>query len=157
MLTNTTEQIIKGIMKHGPDILEHCVSSDDVSQYTKRISDEFLNYPVPKKTIDPNNWFIPQSYKQMDISKYVLDRTKNEEERQRAIQELELFEKNNMINVLKTMVYIVDTLRANNIVWGVGRGSSVASFVLHIIGVHKVNSIKYNIPLNEFFKGENYG
>jgi DNA polymerase III alpha subunit len=57
-----------------------------------------------------------------------------------------------MIPVLKTMKYIVDTLRANNIVWGVGRGSSVASYVLHIIGVHKINSIKYNIPIEEFFK-----
>jgi DNA polymerase III alpha subunit len=57
-----------------------------------------------------------------------------------------------MIPVLKTMKYIVDTLRANNIVWGVGRGSSVASYVLHIIGVHKIDSIKYNIPIEEFFK-----
>jgi DNA polymerase III alpha subunit len=52
------------------------------------------------------------------------------------------------------MKYIVDTLRANNIVWGVGRGSSVASYVLHLIGVHKIDSIKYSIPIEEFFKGE---
>jgi DNA polymerase III alpha subunit len=55
------------------------------------------------------------------------------------------------------MKYIVDTLRANNIVWGVGRGSSVASYVLHLIGVHKIDSIKYNIPIEEFFKGETNG
>jgi DNA polymerase III alpha subunit len=62
-----------------------------------------------------------------------------------------------MIPMLKTMKYIVDTLRANNIVWGVGRGSSVASYVLHIIGVHKIDPIKYNIPIEEFFKGETNG
>jgi hypothetical protein len=59
-----------------------------------------------------------------------------------------------MIPVLKAMKYIVDTLRANNVVWGVGRGSSVASYVLFIIGVHKIDSVKYKLPINEFFKGE---
>ena len=59
-----------------------------------------------------------------------------------------------MIPVLKTMKFIVDTLKKNNIVWGVGRGSSVASYVLHIIGVHKIDSVKYNLPIEEFFKGE---
>jgi DNA polymerase III alpha subunit len=55
------------------------------------------------------------------------------------------------------MVYIIDTLRKNNIVWGVGRGSSVASYVLFLLGVHRVDSVKYDIPLNEFFKGDNNG
>ena len=52
------------------------------------------------------------------------------------------------------LIYFVDTLRANNVVWGVGRGSSVASYVLFIIGVHKIDSVKYKLPINEFFKGE---
>ena len=59
-----------------------------------------------------------------------------------------------MMAVLKCMKYIVDTLREHNIVWGVGRGSSVASYVLHLLGVHKIDSIKYDIPIGEFFKGE---
>ena len=72
----------------------------------------------------------------------------------RIIQELALYKKHNMILMLKTMKYIVDTLRTNNVIWGVGRGSSVASYVLHIIGVHKIDSVKYNLPIEEFFKGE---
>jgi DNA polymerase III alpha subunit len=59
-----------------------------------------------------------------------------------------------LIPVLRAMKYVVDTLRSNNIVWGVGRGSSVASYVLFIIGVHKIDSVKYKLPINEFFKGE---
>jgi len=62
-----------------------------------------------------------------------------------------------MYDVLHVMKYIVDTLRANNILWGVGRGSSVASYVLFLIGIHKVDSIKYNLPIEEFFKGDNNG
>jgi DNA polymerase III alpha subunit len=57
-----------------------------------------------------------------------------------------------MIPVLKTMKYIVDTLRKNNVVWGVGRGSSIASYALFLIGIHKIDSIKYDIPITEFFK-----
>jgi DNA polymerase III alpha subunit len=77
-----------------------------------------------------------------------------DEQRDRVSQELELFVSNGMYDVLYVMKYIVDTLRANNIVWGVGRGSSVASYVLFIIGVHKIDSVKYKLPINEFFKGE---
>ena len=80
-----------------------------------------------------------------------------DEQRDRVSQELELFISNGMYDVLHVMKYVVDTLRANNVVWGVGRGSSVASYVLHIIGVHKIDSIKYNIPIEEFFKGEQNG
>ncbi len=62
-----------------------------------------------------------------------------------------------MYDVLYVMKYTVDTLRANNIIWGVGRGSSVASYVLHIIGVHKIDPIKYDIPIEEFFKEKQNG
>jgi DNA polymerase III alpha subunit len=43
-------------------------------------------------------------------------------------------------------------MRSNNIVWGVGRGSSVASYVLYLLGVHKVDSIKYGLDIREFLK-----
>ena len=75
----------------------------------------------------------------------------------RLVQELELYHEHKMIPVLRMMKYIVDTLRENNVVWGVGRGSSVASYVLYLLGVHKIDSIKYNIPIEEFFKGEKNG
>jgi DNA polymerase III alpha subunit len=45
-------------------------------------------------------------------------------------------------------------MRSSNIVWGVGRGSSVASYALYLIGIHKIDPIKYNLSINEFFKGE---
>jgi DNA polymerase III alpha subunit len=87
----------------------------------------------------------------MDIEELVVQ-VCPEENYNRIITELELFRKNNMIPVLLAMKFVVDTLRANNIVWGVGRGSSVASYVLYLIGVHKVDSVKYNLPIEEFFK-----
>jgi DNA polymerase III alpha subunit len=156
MWTNTEQELIEGVLRHGPDILDHCLSSDDLSQYLNRIDSEHLHYPIPQTTIDSKNWFIPKSYQDMDIEGFLVDNCPKENY-ERLIQEIQLFQRHNMIPVLKTMKYIVDTLRANNIVWGVGRGSSVASYVLHVIGVHKIDPIKYNIPIEEFFKGETNG
>jgi DNA polymerase III alpha subunit len=152
MSTNTLEQLIEGVMRHGPDILEHCQTSDDLSQYVNRLQQEHLNYPTPPQQIDPTNWFIPQEYKTMDILDWLYQRCPTPEIRERVVEELRLFAKHDMIPMLKTMKYVVDTLRANNVVWGVGRGSSVASYVLHLIGVHKIDSIKYKLPIEEFFK-----
>ena len=156
MWTNTEQELIEGVLRHGPDILDHCLSSDDLSQYLNRIDSEHLHYPIPQTKIDSKNWFIPKSYQDMDIEGFLVDNCPKENY-ERLIQEIQLFQRHNMIPVLKTMKYIVDTLRANNIVWGVGRGSSVASYVLHVIGVHKIDPIKYNIPIEEFFKGETNG
>jgi len=154
-----TEDILsKAVMKHGPDILAKCLADfDSIEKYINTIYDEKLNYPIPSDTINKDNWLIPKKYAELNIEDFVLKKTTTEIEYQRAALELELFKKHNMIDALKTMVYVVDTLRENNIVWGVGRGSSVASYVLHIIGVHKINSIKYNIPIEEFFKGDQNG
>ena len=154
MWTNTTQQLVQGVMRHGPDILEHCQTSDDLSQYVNRLHQEHLNYPIPPQQIDSTNWFVPYEYKTMDIVDWLYQRCPTPEIRERVIEELRLFAKHDMIPVLKTMKYVVDTLRANNIVWGVGRGSSVASYVLFMIGVHKIDSVKYKLPINEFFKGE---
>jgi|TARA_E500000178_G_scaffold1014_1_gene1179 DNA polymerase III alpha subunit len=151
MSTNTITEVIEGIKKHGPEILEHCVI-DNADQYLEKINKEFLNYPRPKNKLDTNNWFMPDNYKNMDIEKYVLMQCKTDEQIERVTIELEEFRQRNLTMLLRQVKYIVDTLRSNNIVWGVGRGSSVASLVLHILGVHKIDPIKYNIPLNEFFK-----
>ena len=154
--TNTEEELIQGVLKYGPDILELCQSSDDLSKYYNRIDLEHLDYPLPARSIDSKKWFIPENYAE-NLVEELFDLCQTEEQRTRVGQELELFIKHNMLEVLYVMKYIVDTLRNNDVVWGVGRGSSVASYVLFLIGVHKIDSIKYNLPIEEFFKGEQNG
>jgi DNA polymerase III alpha subunit len=157
MLINDKENLIKGVMRFGPDILENCAADlSDVTQYLERIEAEHLNYPQIKNNTDKDHWFIPAEYQNMDIEEFLVNQCPKENY-DRLIKELELFNQNNMIPVLRAMKYIVDTLRSNGIVWGVGRGSSVASYVLHLIGVHKIDSVKYNLPIDEFFKGEQNG
>ena len=150
--TNTEDTLIKGILNHGPFILENClVDSEILEKYSQRLQQEYLDYPTPKTNIDISEWFIPKEYLDMDIEQYLISQCPTQNY-QRLQDELNLFKKHNMLPILKTMKYIVDTLRNNNIVWGVGRGSSVASYVLFLIGVHKIDSIKYNLPIEEFFK-----
>ena len=150
---NTQEELVKGVLRHGPALLDLCQSSADLSKYVDIVVSEHLDYPIPTDSINSNNWFIPKAYQEMNIETFLLENSP-ESNHPRIIQEIDLYKKHNMILMLKTMKYIVDTLRTNNVIWGVGRGSSVASYVLHIIGVHKIDSVKYNLPIEEFFKGE---
>lgn len=97
-------------------------------------------------------WFMPEEYKKYDIAGWLYTQCQTVEQKDRVTNELELFVQHNMITLLKYLKYLVDTMRDNNIVWGVGRGSSVASYVLYLIGVHKIDSIKYNLDIKEFLK-----
>lgn len=97
------------------------------------------------------HWFMPDQYKNMDIEQFVFDQCP-EQNRNRAAEELELFQARGMYDLLRYIKYLVDTMRSNNIVWGVGRGSSVASYVLYLIGIHKINSILYQLDIHEFLK-----
>lgn len=104
---------------------------------------------------DTNNqskWHMPDEYKEMDIAKFVLEQCTNDSELQRAGQELLLFQERDMFELLKYLKYLVDTMRKHNIVWGVGRGSSTSSFVLYLIGIHKINSLYYDLSVEEFLK-----
>jgi DNA polymerase III alpha subunit len=156
---NSINELTQGVLNHGPEVLTNCVVDDiqSLQSYLDKIALEHLDYPIPKTTFDKDNWFIPTEYKDFDIENWVLCRCSDIAEYSRVEEELKLFHKNGMIPVLKTMKYVVDTLRSQKVVWGVGRGSSVASYVLYLIGVHKVDSIKYNLPIEEFFKGDQNG
>lgn len=98
------------------------------------------------------NWHMPPEYKNLDIVVWILDQCKTDIERQRVGQELLLYVDRNLLTMLQYLKYLVDTMRANNIVWGVGRGSSVASYVLFLIGIHKIDSLYYDLPIEEFLR-----
>ena len=97
-------------------------------------------------------WFMPREYQDMDIAKWILDQCKEDHELQRAGEELIEFQKRDMFPLLRYCKYLVDTMRSNNIVWGVGRGSSVSSYVLYLIGIHRINSLHYDLSIDEFLK-----
>jgi DNA polymerase III alpha subunit len=152
--TSTEQDVCQAIILHGLDVLKYCVVDQKTLQkYVNRLDLEKINYPVPKSAVNEDNWFIPDEYKNMDIEKFLIEQCPIQNH-ERLATELKLFKEHDMTMVLKSMKYLIDTMRSNGIVWGVGRGSSVASYALFLIGVHKIDPIKYNLSINEFFKGE---
>lgn len=99
-----------------------------------------------------NNWHMPDEYKELDIAQYILDLCNNEAELQRCGAELLLFQERNLFELLKFLKYLVDVMQANCVIWGVGRGSSVASYVLYKLGVHKIDSMFYELDPSEFLR-----
>jgi DNA polymerase III alpha subunit len=97
-------------------------------------------------------WHMPKEYQELDIQQWVLDQCTTQEETDRAVEELKEFNSRDMINLLRWLKYFVEHCTEKNVVWGLGRGSSVASYVLYKIGVHDINSLKYNLDWREFLR-----
>jgi DNA polymerase III alpha subunit len=76
----------------------------------------------------------------------------SEAELQRCGQELLLYQERDLFDLLRYLKYLVDVMRTNNVIWGVGRGSSVASYVLYKLGVHRIDSLHYNLDPHEFLR-----
>ena len=108
--------------------------------------------PLDWHTQNQTIWLMPQKYQQLDIAQWVLDQCVGQAEIQRAGTELLEYAERNLLDMLCYLKYLVDTMRENSIVWGVGRGSSVASFVLYKIGIHRINSLYYNLDFYEFMR-----
>jgi hypothetical protein len=137
---------------------------NDPTQYNKSIDElhaeleKISNYNKIDTDIDTfdrdqqSKWRMPEEYKQLDIAKYILGLCTDDYQLQRVGEELLLYQERGLFDLLKYLKYMVDTLRKNNVVWGVGRGSSVASYVLFLLGVHKIDSLYYNLSVDEFLK-----
>jgi DNA polymerase III alpha subunit len=97
-------------------------------------------------------WHMPEQYKTLDIAEHILSLCKTEAELQRCGAELLLYQERDLFDLLRYLAYLVDVMKQNQVIWGVGRGSSVASYVLYLLGVHRINSIYYNLDIAEFLR-----
>lgn len=161
----TPNQLCDYILSGGvlnPEIHHITKINDEVEKLGKFSG---INLSIKEKLKDfDTSWNIPEDYKKLDINKYCykklleecetsdFDRTEIDKRISRVKTELKLFDKYNMIQVVRTIIYVLNTFERNNIVWGTGRGSSCCSYVLYLIGLHDVDSIKYDLELNEFFR-----
>jgi DNA polymerase III alpha subunit len=151
-----------------------CDESDDVDKFNAAMEEQgmdplqkYIPLDVDQKTFDgvcQSEWFMPEEYKTLDIGAEIMSRLihklniidayemQETAEWTRVCEELKAFEERGMEDLLRYMIYLVDFMRENNIVWGVGRGSSVASYVLYLIGVHRIDSIQYDLDWREFLR-----
>ena len=152
-----------------------CDPSDDIDKFNAAMREQYLpeltkyiSLDVEQENFDTalqSEWFMPDEYKIYDLLSFlnvcvaretgypISDlRYMETPEYARKEEELKAFQEHGLVQLLRYMKYLVDFMRDNNIVWGVGRGSSVASYVLYLLGVHRVNSIKYNLDWREFLR-----
>lgn len=104
---------------------------------------------------------IPERYRQLDLLEYFggcfetkahrYSEDQQEQAFNRISDELMEVERRGMVEFLQTVIYILDTFREHDVVWGVGRGSSCACYLLYLAGLHLVDCIKLDIPMSEFF------
>lgn len=118
----------------------------------------FLDAPEEKITFDEfhqqraEEWIFPAIYQQIDVYKWLIDRCKTQQEIDRVNEEYRMYEERDLIMLLRLFIFLVDYMRKNNFVWGVGRGSSVSSYILYLIGVHRIDSIKYSLPISDYLR-----
>lgn len=139
-----------------------CDETVDIKQFNTAMEEQgfpklqkYIPLDVDQKTFDgvcQSEWFMPDEYKNINLLSYFGQMDLTKEQRDRVFEELQEFNERDMFQLLKYMIYLVDFMRENDIVWGVGRGSSVSSYVLFLIGVHRIDSIKYNLDWREFLR-----
>lgn len=97
-------------------------------------------------------WLFPSHYQSIDVYKWLMDRCKTQEQIDRVNEEYKLYLEKDLIMLLRLFIFLIDYMRKNNFVWGVGRGSSVSSYILYLIGVHRVDALKYGLDIKDYLK-----
>lgn len=133
--------------------------TDEIRQYNHFAEDD-KKIGIKTETRPLNyDWNIPTEYQEMDVLEYILTNTDFDVDAddaeyrcKRVITELNLYEELGLMDVLRVLIFIINTLNHNKVMWGVGRGSSVSSYVLYLIGVHDIDSVKYELDITEFLR-----
>ena len=147
----------------GKELNEHVFVKEvtpEINEFNSFLDDEL----GIKGSMRPLNtsWNLPQEYLEIDVEKLVKDRLIDTSDGmsddeilsrlERVNMELAAFEQLRLTDFLKTLLFIINTLEKNGKVWGVGRGSSVSSYVLYLLGVHDIDSFRFNLSFSDFIK-----
>lgn len=158
--SQVTPDLVPEMLLAGVPISKIAVTEEDEEvKAFNMISDEVI--PVGHEPSSEYNltWKIPERYNEINLPAYLLktlaakfpDPEKRIPYAKRLNEELQEIQKRNLEQIVKALIFVVDKFNELGIVYGVGRGSSCASLVLFLIGVHKVDPIKFGIPMTEFF------
>ena len=150
----TTDEAVDRLL-NGESFIQHHIDDEGgvlFDKYLSEFDDDFIRRVSESVNGSPSNWLIPAKYLDMDIEQHVLSQCNTSQEIERVKTELSLFRHYELFPLLKACVYLVDLAKTKDIIMGVGRGSSVCCYTLYLIGIHKIDSIRYDLPLTDFFK-----
>ena len=125
----------------------------DRPEYTVSMYEPLPHSPEEEHARRASTWLICEELADLDVRAFVRSLCTTPEQLARVDEEMDEYEARGLIPLLRSMICLVGHFRKNRVVWGVGRGSSVASYVLFLIGVHRIDSIKYGLQIGEFLKG----
>lgn len=159
------------VICHVPAVIEMLYQAIDIDSVFVDDEEELAAYNASIKLLDSDlpllifantqqydgidwydNWLTPRQYLEQDVRALLLSRCSTAKERDRVEHEYRMFEERDMVPVLKHLLFLVDHLREQKIVWGVGRGSSVSSFLLYLIGINRINPLDFDLDVGEFLK-----
>lgn len=138
-------------------------NTTEVIHYNRKYKKDPIDY---KREISPVSidWDMPQKYRELDIDAYLMGKLKQEvansdftdEEIEKRYYHLKMeyriWKKRNLIDMLRTLIYVVNTFEEHKIIWGTGRGSSCASYILYLVGLHQVDSVEFDLDIGEFLR-----
>lgn len=146
-----------------PSKIRVTYQSDDVRRFNEQVDGERLEIDNDPPAPLDFTWNLPEKYLTSDLLDILaerftplwqeLDYSPEEEAQglQRLVEELEQVQKFGMEHLIRTVIYVIDRFREEGVIWGVGRGSSCASYLLFVIGLHSVDCLRYQVPASEFF------
>ena len=146
---------LQGVFVDDTDTINQYNQACDVNADRMPRLDTLADIMVSQQEFDQKNqaqWFMPDSYQKFPLVEWLYSQCTTDEQHTRVNEELALFVQYGMYDLLIYLKYLVDTMREHRIVWGVGRGSSVASYVLYLLKVHRVDSLHYNLDIAEFLR-----
>jgi len=157
---------LKELLLQGKSISHlNVIKDEEIELYEKYQSDlisdtrtVFLDAPPEDIDFDKfhelraEEWIFPVEYQQIDVLSWLLDKCSTEQQIARVHEEFALFKDRDLIMLLRLFIFLVSYMRKKGYVWGVGRGSSVSSYILFLIGVHRVDSLKYGLDIKDYLK-----
>ena len=140
----------------------------DIDQYNK-IAQQQLTIKHHINEIFANWVFSDPSYETLDVEQLIYDLLEEEIQKQsfnsaqrivrkrRVKLELKLFKQfDPQYNIIRVLLNIINTLSTHGILWGTGRGSATSSYILYLIKLHDVDSVKYSLDVKDFFHTKIY-
>lgn len=131
----------------------------EIEEYNS-VSDQKLTVKTECEQIFPPSWNLPAQYKyKLNLDEYLIglvERIEKDELYEKRVERLSteiwMFKQLQLDEVLRMLIYVIDTMREKNVVWGVGRGSSCSSYLLYLLGLHEVDPVFYDIEITDFIR-----